>query len=374
MDVNVLNRSFEVTGVVDAYTSLIWTERYNDASDFEIYCAATPDLMNLYKKKDYLIMKDSDKVMIIDTVNYKSSFEESGMITVSGKSLEYILHKRLIGVETVLEGNVQNGILKLLNENAINPEVEARKIPDLQFIASTDTRITSLEFEEEVQYWGENLYDTICEICKQFDIGFRVYMLPNDTFAFELYAGVDHTFSQTENSAVVFSPEFGNLVSSEYYTTSADVKTAALVLGEARDIEETFEHNGVSTTKVVPTQYHVWIEGEATGLDREELFVDQTSLSMFVKDIQVPPDKYKNRLKQKGETDLDATKEDTVIEAEVDFYGQFQYGKDYKLGDILEVENELQMSMKVRITEFVRCHDTSGEHFNPAFTPIEDKN
>lgn len=373
MKVDVLNRDLEVVGICDRCESLIWTERYREASDFEIYCPATAELFDLYKKKNYLMADTSSKLMVIDTVNYNNTFEEGGNITVSGKSLEYLLHKRIIAQETVLEGNVQNGVKKLLDENMISPENEARKIPNFKFEVSTDSRITALEFEEEVQYWGENLYDTVCEICKMFDLGFEVYLDGDDMFVFRLYFGVDRTYDQTDNQVVIFSPKYGNLISSQYYTTSSEVKTSALVLGEARDIEQTFEDNDVEVTRVVPTQYHVWIEGEATGLDREELYVDQTSLSMFVKDIQVPPDKYKNRLKQKGETALDDTKEQTTIEAEVDYFGQFKFGEDYYLGDVLEVENDLEMTMKVRITEIVRCTDLTGEHENPAFVPITEE-
>ena len=37
MDLYITNPKFELVGVIDSYTSLIWTERYNDCGDFEIY-------------------------------------------------------------------------------------------------------------------------------------------------------------------------------------------------------------------------------------------------------------------------------------------------------------------------------------------------
>lgn len=41
MDLYVLNKNLETTGVIDAYESLIWTPRYYTYGDFELYLPAT---------------------------------------------------------------------------------------------------------------------------------------------------------------------------------------------------------------------------------------------------------------------------------------------------------------------------------------------
>lgn len=376
MTADVLNRDMEVVGVVDGYQSFIWTERYNQYSDFEIETSATPEHLETYKKGNWISLQGSNKIMIIDTWSHDSSYANGQTILVSGKSLEYLLHKRIIWEETVLEGNVQNGVQTLLNQNIITPSNERRKIANFVFRESEDPKVTELEFEEEAQYWGENLYDVVAEICKIHRIGFRVWIEETDdgwNYIFQLFAGADRTHDQTENFAITFSSEFGNLISSKYYTTNANVKTSALVLGERRTISETKEINGIEVSKSEDVQYSVYIEGDQTGFDREEMLVDQSSLGMFIKDIQVPPEKYKNRLRQKGEEAITETKEETTLEAEVDWNGQFKYGIDYFIGDVLEIENDLEMSLKVRITEMVHCHDISGEYLNPAFTPLDEE-
>lgn len=374
MTADILNRKLEVLGITDDYRSFIWTERYNQYSDFEIELTATAENRELYAKKNLLSLSGSDKVMIIDTVEYNSAFADGKTMIVSGKSLEYILNDRLIWEETVLSGNVQNGIKQLLDENIISPTNNARKFPNLSFRMSSDPKVTSAVFGEESQYWGETLYDVVEEICKMHKLGFRITATDGPNYIFELFAGRDRTHDQTEYPAVVFSPEFGNLISSKYYSSDESVKTSALVLGERRTISETVEINGIELTKSEEVQYSVTIEGSTSGWDRKEVLIDQTSLSMFVKDIQVPPEKYKNRLRQKGEEALEETKMETTFEAEVDWNGQFKYGKDYKIGDILEVENEIEIGMKVRITEMVHCRDASGEYLNPAFTPLDEEN
>ena len=40
MEVLVLNTEFESVAIIDTFESLIWTDRYYEAGDFEIYTAA----------------------------------------------------------------------------------------------------------------------------------------------------------------------------------------------------------------------------------------------------------------------------------------------------------------------------------------------
>lgn len=370
MTADILNENMEVVGLVDDFVSFIWTERSRECGDFEIETRATLERLDVYKKKHYISLKESDKLMIIDTIESKSSPQEGMMMIVSGKSLEWLLHKRIIWEETVLTGNFQAAIKKLITENAISPTKTNRKLPKLTFKDSTDSRITSITLkEDETQYYGENLYDTIVDLCKQYHVCFRVNYISDTNFQFELYAGTDHTYSQTDNDVVVFSSQFGNLLSSTYIDTDAESKNAALVLGEKRT--ETYTHNEVSTSKDV--QHVVELGDDKSGYDREEMKVDLTSLSMYIKDIKVPEEKYIARLKSKGETQMRATQAENTIDAEVDFHMQFVYGRDYFMGDILEIEDDLGRLLEVRITELVRCQDASGEYVNPSFTPMSEE-
>lgn len=369
MTADILNDQMEVVGIVDDFKSFIWSERCREAGDFEVYTVATPERIAQYKKKNYISMKNSKKMMIIDTIEVDTSFENGSLMLVSGKSLEYLLHKRIIWYDTELSGNLQEGVKKLVQENASNPELSYRKIPKLIFKDSEDPKITSLSFKEEISYFTENLYDVICNICKEYHICFKIEADENDNFCFELYPGVDRSFDQTENFAVIFSPEYGNLISSKYYDTDGETKNAGLVVGEKRT--ETFTHNDVSTTRDV--QHTIELGSDKSGLDREEMFIDQTSLSMYVKDVKVPEHRYLARLRSLGEAALVETKKETSIEADVDYDGQFKFGINYFIGDILEIENHIQMSIKVRIMEVVRCHDTSGDYISQSFIPLTEE-
>lgn len=380
LDAIVLNKNFEVVGIVDNFSSFIWTERYYQYGDFEIETTATRAHVNLYQKGYYIHRKDSEYLMVIDTIEYDASEEEGRTLRITGKDLSYLLHKRIIWETVVLDENTndeddetrahasfQDGISKILNDNLINPAKTQRRISQFMFTPSSNTAITSLKFREETQLsWEDNLYDAVEDLCNDYFVGFKVIFRDDTLFEFTLYKGIDRTYDQTEHEVIAFSPGFGNLTSSSFLDTTVDYADSALVAGEKRTETKTVG----DVTQSRDLQYTIEIDGPNSGIDRNEVYVNQTSLKMFIKDIEVPPEKYKNRLRQKGEEALKKTQTPTVIEAELDFNGQFKYGVDYNMGDIVEVEDDMGRTTKVRIIEVVYCADGTGEHINPAFIDI----
>ncbi len=57
-------------------------------------------------------------------------------------------------------------------------------------------------------------------------------------FVFELYAGFDRSYDQTENPYVIFSPKFENIINSNYIESKASLKTVTLVGGEGEVLVE----------------------------------------------------------------------------------------------------------------------------------------
>ena len=45
MEIYVLNTNFESVAVVDEFESLIWTDRYDEAGDFELYMSMDKRLL-----------------------------------------------------------------------------------------------------------------------------------------------------------------------------------------------------------------------------------------------------------------------------------------------------------------------------------------
>ena len=111
-----------------------------------------------------------------------------------------------------------------------SPSIADRKISNFVFVPSTDPKITSLKIDN--QYTGDCLYDVVKGLCEENNIGFKIVLTDENKFAFSLYAGVDRSYEQTENPYVVFSPNFENIINSNYYSSRASFRNVTLVAGE----------------------------------------------------------------------------------------------------------------------------------------------
>lgn len=214
MDIFIFDTSFNIVKILDSYKSLIWTERYNAYGDFEMCTVVSPDIMQYIKQDYYLELKDSSSTMIIEKIRIDTDVEAGNTVTITGRSLESILLRRIVWGQRTIKGNLQNGIKQLINENIISPTNNNRKISNFIFEDSDDPSVTSLEMD--VQYTGDVLYDVISSVCAERGIGFKIIRNENNQFVFSLYSGSDRSYDQTSNPYVIFSPSFENMINSNY--------------------------------------------------------------------------------------------------------------------------------------------------------------
>ena len=83
------------------------------------------------------------------------------------------------------------------------------------------------------QITGKNLLNSISDICVTFDYGFKLtFDSNNENLVFNLYKGVDRSFDQSENTHVIFSPDFENLGNTEYTADRTTFYNWVYVAGE----------------------------------------------------------------------------------------------------------------------------------------------
>ena len=355
MEALVLGNQYETLAILDTFESLIWTDRYIGYGDFEVYFPAQNSaIKEMLVKGNYLSIKGSDRYMIVQDIKIKTDEENGDHITVSGHSLESILSRRIIWGQTVLTGNFQDGIKKLLTENVISPTNTARAIPNFTFKASTDTAITALTVD--AQFFGDNLYDSILKLCTARDIGFKVLPSGDGGFEFSLYTGADRSYTQDVLPHIVFSPNFDNLLTSDYSYSDDTFKNAAMAAGEGDG----------SARKLAEAT----LGSNVTGLNRYEMFVDASDISQKVETVTLPDDVYLAQLSEKGRQALSDTSVKETFEATVDFKHQYVYGSDFFIGDIVQIQNEYGMESRVRMSELIQSQDNNGEAVTPTFATI----
>ena len=356
MELLVLDEQFTAIKLLDTFESLLWTERYYSCGDFELYVPVSTTLFNLLKQDYYLWLKEADNVMIIETKQIETDVEDGSKLAITGRGLESILERRVIFYQTILSGSFQDGIEKLLNENIISPADANRRIDNFIFEASSDPTILSLTID--AQFHGENLYETIQVLCETNKVGFRV-RLNNNQFVFQLYSGTDRSYDQSRNPYVVFSPNFDNLVNSNYLESKKTLATFALVGGEGEGAERKM------TTVTAPN-------GGGSGLNRREIFVEAGGVSTNVDGEEISEEEYLAQLAQKGREELAENVETKSFEGQCETTRLFVYGEDFFMGDIVQVANEYGIEARTRVVEFIRSQDTNGTDTYPTFDTVYD--
>lgn len=354
MELRVLDKDLLTIKVLDVFESLIWTIRYYEYGDFEIFTEFDNDLLYYLQSDNYLVL--DDVTMIIEDVQILSSLENGNKLQITGRSLESILERRIVDSQTILNGNFQTEVQRILNENIINPSNPYRKINGVTFESSTDPLITELAVSG--QYFGDYVYDVISNLCKEKNIGFKVSLdLETNNFVFKLYSGADRSYNQNTNPFIVFSPKYDNLGNTNYRESKKKLKTSILVAGQGD----------------VSTRLSILVENSAeakTGLDRREMYNDAGDISRVTSSGTLLDSVYLLELEQRGKEKLAENSFEQVFDGSIEPGAMYSFGTDFFMGDIVQLENEYGLQGVAQVTEIIRSQDSSGEKTLPTFTQI----
>ena len=399
----VLNKEdMQRTIMLDTYESFIWTERYNEAGEFEFHAPMRgPFNITDLKAGNYLQIDESEKLMIVEDISVDTDPEAGDHMTITGRTLESILERRIVWDTTTISGNFQDGIKRLITEAIIEPSDINRQIPNFKMVESKNPVITAKTLDIQVDR-GENLYDVIVDLCKDQNVGFRITPdYDNVGFLFELYAGTDRSFDQEAENVVVFSNEYENLLATNYYESDRDYKNSVYVYSETEQTVTSDDGSSESQTIVRKTEYKL---ADAKGLDRRETFLESDieegeemelpesedingdgEISYYerseyrrlqaeaqARHLALEQD-YIKQLEQAGKDELKNWEKYKTFDGEIEWRVQFVFNKDFFLGDVVQVANSYGNEAKCRITEIVMTHDSTSETIVPTFVNTEEE-
>lgn len=378
MNIVVLDKSFTPVAITDIYDSIIWTERYNECGDFEIYVQANTEFINMFKEDYYLQSSESEYTMVIEHVQIQSDVEDGDKLIISGRSLESVLDRRIIWDNLKISNSTAvDGIKKILDANVIDPRDVSnnnapfykRRLGAFYFDEPTDASLFSARLE--ASYYGATVLETIQSICQQLGWGFRIRLI-RDTMHFQLFNGLNLSADTSKNlnhKIVVFSASVNNMISSNYELNRENYKNVTLVGGivDEGNVQKRVEVEG----RIPDENGNMTVIPE--GLDRREVYTDATSLSNKDESNNVISDsEYNSRLANEGNGTLNEFDYEELLDASVEPNYNWKYGNspsdDYYLGDIVTISNNYGMDLMARVTEVVRSHDTSGYSIIPSFT------
>jgi len=352
--IDVYDSTWKYIDVIDLYESLIWVDRFNEYGDFELYNDVELGMLELLETEHFVSILDSDRQMIIEDIGIETDEENGNKMIFKGRSLDTIIERRIIWGQKVLTGNFQNGIKTLLNENLIAPTDTNRRIDDFIFEDSTDPAVTGLTVD--AQYYGDNLYEAIAELCKSKNIGFKVTR-ENDKYVFRLYAGADRSYDQLVNPTIEFSENFDNLLDTSYLKSTKPDKNVGLTAGEG--------DGSARLTAEVSKNGQTY-----SGMARREAFIDSSTISRTTDGGELTEAEYIEQMKQKAVEYLAEQKFIESFDGQIETTAQYVYGVDYYMGDVMQIANEYGMEAKSRVTEMIISHDDTGYAIYPTFEKI----
>lgn len=383
--------------VLDEFVSMIWVDRYYKCGSFELTAYVSEELLKYCVVGNYISNSESMHFMIIEDIAIESNLEDGNKLKVVGRSVESILDRRIILMKRTISKNkticytinklLQDNVTK--NSNNVNGIYYKRKIPyfnihiDVDHVELSDQGYMSENIDRnsttvptvgsKLEYDKENLLETIENLCETHRIGYRIYTSRLGTdgiqFDFELYVGRDRSFDQTERSQVIFSPSMDNLLESNFKHTTSSHKNNAIVYYKSIVTDE-------STGKEKDKSITVYVgDSDKIGLDRREVLIQPSVQKEKDEDgEEMTDEEFRKLLKTQGLEELDQYKVKKEFDCKCDTGdgSQFAYGRDYFMGDVIQVRNEYGIEEKAMITEFTWSVDSEGVSHYPTFTVLEE--
>lgn len=382
-EVYLLDRELNKRYIIDTYSSIIWTPRYNTLGDCELVISASWENLKKIKECKYIIRDDDEMACEIKKIELKTDEENGDQLIITGTDVKDILNQRIVMSQTNFNGLVEDYIRTLINDAIINPKDSNRKIAN--FILDDKVGFTE-KIREQVTY--DYIGDKVQKLCKQYNWGYKV-IIKNKNFIFSLYKGKDRS------NYVKFSQNFDNIATTDYLKDDSNIKNFTVIAGEGE---------GAERSKVTV--------GESIGIDRKELYIDARDVSSSidytellssypngtektiggvlyyqvdgksiaiitknekgeVSEVKLCNDVYMESLKSTGYERMAQYKSNISFEGKIIVGVNYIYKKDYNLGDIISIENEYGISMRTRIVEVIENQDEKGYTMEPTFENVE---
>lgn len=357
MELYTLDPLLRRAEVIDKFESLIWTERFQAYGDFQLNIFSDYRARRLLREDTYLAMNNSNYVMRVETVEDDVNSDGQKILIVKGRSMESILLDRVAYSATTDTTTTPKWTItdvpaavarKIFHDICVTGILDTNDI--IPFIyegtfLSEDTIVEPID-PITVEMEPTTVYDAIVQISQVWNLGFRILRQYDlSKLWFDIYVGSDRTTGQTLLPAVVFAPELDNLQNTKELISIENAKNVAYVYSPAG-------------FQVV---YAAGVDPEIEGLERRVLMVNATDITSDNPDVTAA-------LQQRGYEELAKYRTYQAFDGEISQNSQYIYGRDYNLGDVVEMRNVDGVTNNMRVTEQIFVSDKDGDRSYPTMT------
>ena len=394
MQLYILNPEYEVVGYIDETESTLWLKKYNDVGQCEIYTPCNNEMLEMLQRGNYVFRYDDDMFCKIETLEITTDAEQGNYIIATANDVSNILAGRYPLKRFTHKGTVATYIYRLIDENIINPTDARRKIANFVFDTSNFDELTDTI---ETTTTEDDLLQIIMTTCKAHGYGFRLSCdIAAGQLIFRLKKGKNKA---TTNSGeyVEFSPNFSNILSSNYKEDESNYKSVAVILytndngqnvftisydgeeepqGEARRelfINATGISREVTATELLNlypdattpstatdmhTTYYIMVDGRKIDVANVEL-ADTGGATLDMK-ITLTDYAFVPLLQEDGKKALAERKRTQKFNGNIDIIDTYEYKTDYDIGDIVKIINDYGIEADARIVEVMESEDNDN--------------
>ncbi len=387
MDLYTLTDTFLAKDDVEGYVSAIWTERYSTSGDCQLVLPATADNIDKLKEGTKLALRGTKEVMELQTQSI-----EDNTLTVVGKTITEFLNQRVVWFPNPTDSTAANRI----SDYTVDSEVLGQFLADVvdkmvihpvplngdyapadlnwPYEVIPNLSLGAIDISDPPERWTipiGPLYDGLSKLASDNFLGISLYLDSADRSAgyslkFKVYKGVDHSTGGA-GSLIRLTPAMDSITSIKELRSIANWKNVAYVY-----------YQGIITKHLAdPTA------PEPQGFDRRVLLVtpqDQpvghtvtnrgpSGFGTYTT-IEVGPEDIATFRAQAAKDALANNNYIRSIDGEATPISDYQFGVDYGLGDIIELESMTGVISKARVTEYIRSEDQTGEKGYPTITVV----
>lgn len=370
MELVTYDRNYVKQETIDKFISCIWTERYYGNSEFELVVPTSVANAQALKPGTLVNLKDTYEFHILETAN----FQKDGSLKATGMSVLPWLNNRFIRTSDKHEDrywylNMRPGELMahIVQQMCIDgdwlngvkpmgvPNPQSLKIPGL-FLYAYDTSGDVINYG--VPYGP--VFDALNEIATTYGIGQSIQVNNNPEnnpyrLRYRNYKGLDRSSSQSTNSLVRFSEQFDSLTDVEEVQSIAGYKTVVYSYAPGHP------EGVIPTSPGMASRVFTQATGEGLDLRAQMVFAEDITTDQVEGDVN----KLMGILNSRASDALSNAEYVRIVDGEIVPTSQFKYGRDYGLGDIIEIQGNTGAISKARVTEYIRAQDESGEKAYP---------
>ncbi len=356
--------------MINGATSVLWVERFRGFGEFEIRAGVGSNLHSLLPIGSFVSHADTREVMIVENHEITEVDDAPSEIKITGRSYETFLENRIVGANRVfpIHGELPEYVLadnpawkqaRILLEDHITVEKSKdynNGIPFLAVIAEipfpTPPNVTAASIKRGT------VYDALLDILALGNLGIKTirpfgygYSSYNPKTIFAIHGGVDRS------ATVVFSHNSGDIKSADYLWSNKNLKTDALVTSKWAEFVVT--SGNVSKVGYKRRMMHV------DAKDIDESFTEMPP--MWVLDI------IKSYMYSRVDQILSKQKEVSIAKVEASREANtYKYGVAYNVGDLVTVHGDYNATAKMRVSEYVRIMDETGDFGYPTLSSLDE--